>query len=130
MTFSLHTDQDDSSKVSESDARTKFALRFPRWSTNLSSSAKDLLHKLLDIDPKKRWTAEQVLIHPWVLGTSASKKLLASPGKIGERRKELQSPKFSIEDAHERMRGNKNHLNTPTLDPIDEKQKPRRKNSF
>jgi serine/threonine protein kinase len=47
---------DDSSKISsESAARKKFALRFPRWAASLSPSAKDLLHNLLEIDPKKRY---------------------------------------------------------------------------
>ena len=41
---------DDSAKVSEQDAKKKFALRFPRWAMNISNSAKDLLQKLLDID--------------------------------------------------------------------------------
>ena len=86
---------DDSAKVSEQDAKKKFALRFPRWAMNISNSAKDLLQKLLDIDPKTRLTAQQALAHPWVQGKSASKGYLASPGKIGERRKELMSPKIT-----------------------------------
>ena len=86
---------DDSAKVSEQDAKRKFALRFPRWAMNVSNSAKDLLQKLLDIDPKTRITAQQALLHPWVQGRSASKGFLASPGKIGERRRELMSPKIT-----------------------------------
>ena len=86
---------DDSAKVSEQDAKKKFALRFPRWAMNISNSAKDLLQKLLNIDPKSRITAQQALTHPWVQGKSASKGFLASPGKIGERRKELMSPKIT-----------------------------------
>ena len=53
------------------------------------------MQKLLDIDPKTRLTAQQALAHPWVQGKSASKGYLASPGKIGERRKELMSPKIT-----------------------------------
>ncbi len=86
---------DDSAKVSEQDAKKKFTLRFPRWAMNVSNSAKDLLQKLLDIDPKTRITSQQALMHPWVQGKSASKGFLASPGKIGERRKELMSPKIT-----------------------------------
>jgi serine/threonine protein kinase len=44
---------DDSSKIpNELAARKKFTLRFPRWASSLSASAKDLLHNLLDVNPK------------------------------------------------------------------------------
>ena len=71
----------------------------------MSASAKDLLHKLLDIDPKVRITADQAINHPWVLGRSATRSYLASPGHIGQRRKELMSPKISLEDKCNRIRG-------------------------
>lgn len=68
----------------------KFALRFPKWSKNLSPSAKDLLKHLLEINPRLRYTAEQVLSHSWVQGSTASSQaLLASPGRI------RKSPKIS-----------------------------------
>eukprot|EP00562_Extubocellulus_spinifer_P005422 CAMPEP_0178520944 /NCGR_PEP_ID=MMETSP0696-20121128/27681_1 /TAXON_ID=265572 /ORGANISM="Extubocellulus spinifer, Strain CCMP396" /LENGTH=497 /DNA_ID=CAMNT_0020151849 /DNA_START=103 /DNA_END=1596 /DNA_ORIENTATION=- len=76
---------DDDSQMIPTDAmvRTKFQLRFPRWAKDLSPSAKDLLSKLLDIDPRRRYTAEQALAHPWVAGKTASKdSLLQSPGRI------------------------------------------------
>ena len=75
---------DDSQTVPSDDLiRSKFVLRFPRWASNLSDSAKDLLSKLLNTDYKARYTAEQALQHPWVKGTTAPKKnLLASPGRI------------------------------------------------
>ena len=84
---------DDSSRIaSESDARVKFTLRFPPWATNLSSSAQDLLHKLLDVNPKTRYTAEQALNHPWVSGKSVTpNNYLKSPCLIGERR--FKSPR-------------------------------------
>jgi calcium/calmodulin-dependent protein kinase IV len=72
---------------------------------NISASAKDLLQKLLDIDPKTRITADQALQHPWVQGKSASKGYLASPGKIGERRKEFMSPKITPEVRAKRIMG-------------------------
>ena len=85
---------DDSSRIAnESAARKKFTLRFPRWASNLSVSAKDLLHNLLDVNPKTRITAEQALNHPWVSGrTVQPNSYLQSPSLIGERRKELRSP--------------------------------------
>mmetsp|Transcript_21084 Transcript_21084/g.30464 ORF Transcript_21084/g.30464 Transcript_21084/m.30464 type:complete len:427 (+) Transcript_21084:129-1409(+) len=85
---------DDSSRItSEVVARKKFALRFPRWASNLSSPAKDLLQKLLDVNPKTRITAEEALRHPWVTGKSATpNNYLQSPSVLGERRKDLKSP--------------------------------------
>lgn len=75
---------DDSSTVPSDDlVRAKFVLRFPRWASNLSSPAKDLLSHLLDVNPARRYTAEQALDHPWVTGRAAPKgNMLASPGRI------------------------------------------------
>jgi serine/threonine protein kinase len=75
---------DDSATVPSDDlVRAKFVLRFPRWAKNLSPSAKDLLSHLLDVNPSRRYTAEQALEHPWVTGKTAPKgNLLASPGRI------------------------------------------------
>lgn len=75
---------DDSQTVPSDDlVQTKFQLRFPRWASTLSASAKDLLSHLLHTDAIRRYTAEQALEHPWVRGQTAPRKnLLASPGKI------------------------------------------------
>lgn len=77
---------DDSSRIAnESAARKKFTLRFPRWASTLSVSAKDLLQSLLDVNPKTRFTAEQALNHPWVSGRSVQpNSYLQSPSLIGE----------------------------------------------
>ena len=88
----LPFDDDSSRIISESAARKKFALRFPRWATTLSTSAKDLLYNLLDVDPKTRYTAEQALNHPWVSGrTVQPNSYLASPSLLGERRKDART---------------------------------------
>jgi serine/threonine protein kinase len=85
---------DDSSRItSEVVARKKFALRFPRWASNLSPSAKELLQKLLDVNPKTRITAEEALRHPWVTGVKAApNNYLQSPSVLQERRKDMKSP--------------------------------------
>ena len=85
---------DDSSRIAnESAARKKFFLKFPRWASTLSVSAKDLLHNLLDVDPKTRYTADQALNHPWVSGRTVQPNVyLQSPSMIGARRQELRSP--------------------------------------
>ena len=77
---------DDSSKIpSESAARKKFALRFPKWAASLSPSAKDLLNNLLEINPKTRYTAHQALSHPWVSGkTVQPNSYLQSPCVLGK----------------------------------------------
>jgi len=121
---------DDSSRIaSDSAARKKFTLRFPRWAASLSTSAKDLLHNLLDVNPKTRFTAEQALNHPWVSGrTVQMNNYLQSPSMIGERRKELRSPALSqgprtgrgavVASSSSSGRGNNN--NKGTLDAIVE----------
>lgn len=75
---------DDSQTVPSDDLiKSKFVLRFPRWASNLSPSAKDLLSKLLQTDHRNRFTAEQANQHPWVKGQTAPKKnLLNSPARI------------------------------------------------
>jgi len=80
---------DDSSKIdSETAARKKFALRFPKWAASLSPSAKDLLNNLLEINPKNRYTAHQALAHPWVVGkTVLPNSYLQSPCVLGKSNK-------------------------------------------
>ena len=75
---------DDSAKIdSESDARAKFVLRFPKWAANLSASAQELLRMLLAVDPKDRCSAAQALRHPWVIGrTTTPNNFLQSPSML------------------------------------------------
>jgi calcium/calmodulin-dependent protein kinase I len=42
----------------------------PYW-TNISESAKDLIRHLMDVDSTTRYTAEQALKHPWIVGATA-----------------------------------------------------------
>jgi serine/threonine protein kinase len=95
---------DDSTRIpTESAARKKFTLRFPRWASNLSASAKDLLHNLLDVNPKTRYTAEQALAHPWVSGKSVQpNSYLQSPSLLGERRKKEREARAKLEGIQER----------------------------
>ena len=79
----LPFDDDCQNIPSTTDLRARFTLRFPRWAKDLSASAKDLLNRLLDIDSRRRYTAEQALEHPWIKGETASRdSLLQSPGRI------------------------------------------------
>jgi serine/threonine protein kinase len=44
---------------------------------SVSTSAKELLWRMLQLDPKQRMTAEEVLAHPWVKGSTASDRDLS-----------------------------------------------------
>ncbi|KAF1329150.1 Camk/camk1 protein kinase, partial [Globisporangium splendens] len=80
---------DDGARIpNENAARAKFGLRFPRWASGLSESAKDLLRHLLEVDASKRYTAEQALAHPWVTGQQTPNKFLRSPNYLANIKKE------------------------------------------
>jgi len=78
---------DSTAKIpSPSAARKKFQLRFPSWSNNVSASAKDLLHNVLEVDADCRYTAKQILQHPWISGKSLLKNnTLQSPVYLAEK---------------------------------------------
>ncbi|XP_039267675.2 uncharacterized protein LOC120342771 isoform X1 [Styela clava] len=46
----------------------------PYWDS-ISDAAKDLIFKLLVVDTKRRYTAEQVLQHPWIKSEGSCKKI-------------------------------------------------------
>lgn len=48
---------------------------------HLSASAIDLIDKLMQRDPKKRLTADQMLEHPWTRGITAKKDIMADSDK-------------------------------------------------
>ncbi len=63
-------------------------LRKSPFSGHLSHSAIDLIEKLMNPDPKKRLTAQQMLDHPWVRGETASKgKIQGSDERLKKYRK-------------------------------------------
>ena len=43
----------------------------PRW-VKVSSAAKNLVKKLLDVNPETRWSTEQVLGHEWFIEDEAA----------------------------------------------------------
>ncbi|XP_063434507.1 calcium/calmodulin-dependent protein kinase type IV-like [Mytilus trossulus] len=56
----------------------------PFWDS-ISWNAKDLISKMLQLDPKKRITADQALQHPWVKGSAAKNEHMAeAQNKIKE----------------------------------------------
>lgn len=71
----------------------------PVWK-EVSDDAKDLLHKLLNVDPKKRLTVEKVLSHPWMnprMDDGVSKKdLLRTMSKM---RTSFKGKSLAVADA-------------------------------
>ena len=49
----------------------------PYW-TDISADAKDLVTRLLTVDPEKRCTCDELLVHPWIAGDKASDKKFGS----------------------------------------------------
>jgi serine/threonine protein kinase len=47
----------------------------PYWD-QISDMAKDLIKKILQVDPKKRLNAEQILANPWIVGEKTPRKPL------------------------------------------------------
>jgi len=59
--FYGESDDDIYDKIIDGD----WSFLSPYWD-NVSESAKDLISKLLTLDPKKRITAQEALAHPWI----------------------------------------------------------------
>lgn len=56
---------DSTEEIIESVMSGKFTMDGPEWK-KISSSAKDLVHKLLELKPEKRFTAQEAIDHPWI----------------------------------------------------------------
>ncbi|CAD6442017.1 b208de87-c5a6-45d4-bda2-a6c355b487dc [Sclerotinia trifoliorum] len=54
--------------LTEKVATGQYTFLSPWWD-DISKSAQDLVSHLLTVDPKKRYTIEQFLQHPWIRGT-------------------------------------------------------------
>ena len=77
---------DDAARISSPNATKKFELRFPSWARGLSKGARDLLANLLQVDPRRRFTAAQCCRHPWLRGTAERSSVpLSSPAMLGRR---------------------------------------------
>ncbi|KAI9098587.1 kinase-like domain-containing protein [Phlyctochytrium arcticum] len=56
---------DDISTLSSRIKTATYSFSNPKW-TSISSSARDLVTKFLEIDPRKRMTVQGALAHPWI----------------------------------------------------------------
>ncbi|VDN06762.1 unnamed protein product [Thelazia callipaeda] len=60
------SDGDTPQKILKRVGDGKFSLNDAAWN-NISEQAKDLVQSLLHVDPSKRLSAKQILIHPWIV---------------------------------------------------------------
>ncbi|KAM9182257.1 calcium/calmodulin-dependent protein kinase type 1 isoform 2-T2 [Mergus octosetaceus] len=65
-------DENDA-KLFEQILRAEYEFDSPYWD-DISDSAKDFIRHLMEKDPKKRFTCEQALQHPWIAGDTALDK--------------------------------------------------------
>ncbi|KAK9766788.1 MAPK-activated protein kinase Srk1 [Basidiobolus ranarum] len=56
---------DDIKVLTEKVARGYYSFLSPWWD-DISDSAKDLVSRLLDVNPERRYTINQLLAHPWI----------------------------------------------------------------
>jgi serine/threonine protein kinase len=62
----------------------------PKYTSHLSDSAIDLIKRLMEVDPKKRLTAYEMVHHPWVLGETATTEKIEDSDKKLSRFKDLR----------------------------------------
>uniref|UniRef100_A0A8C6V7N8 Protein kinase domain-containing protein n=1 Tax=Naja naja TaxID=35670 RepID=A0A8C6V7N8_NAJNA len=67
--FYSHND----TKLFEQILKAEYEFDSPYWD-DISDSAKDFIQHLMERDPKKRFTCEQALQHPWIAGDTALDK--------------------------------------------------------
>uniref|UniRef100_A0A803T6V8 Calcium/calmodulin dependent protein kinase I n=1 Tax=Anolis carolinensis TaxID=28377 RepID=A0A803T6V8_ANOCA len=65
-------DENDT-KLFEQILKAEYEFDSPYWD-DISDSAKDFIRHLMERDPKKRFTCEQALEHPWIAGDTALDK--------------------------------------------------------
>ena len=65
----FYDENDDLGRLYRKIKRADYDMPSPYWD-NVSPSAKDLVKKLLQPDPKKRLTSTQTLKHPWLRGNA------------------------------------------------------------
>jgi calcium/calmodulin-dependent protein kinase I len=69
--------EDSNEKLFEMIKTGTFEFPSPQWD-QISDYAKDLVKKLLIVDPYKRLNADQILKHPWIVGDVTPRKNLPS----------------------------------------------------
>ena len=67
---------DDNNTLFNMIKKADFEFHSPYWD-NVSENAKDLIKKLLIVEPEKRLSTEEILKHPWLTQTVHSKENLS-----------------------------------------------------
>ena len=67
---------DDNNTLFNMIKSADYEFHSPYWD-NVSENAKDLIKKLLVVEPSKRLSTEEILKHPWLTQTTHSKEVLA-----------------------------------------------------
>mmetsp|Transcript_19920 Transcript_19920/g.28025 ORF Transcript_19920/g.28025 Transcript_19920/m.28025 type:complete len:333 (-) Transcript_19920:202-1200(-) len=62
---------DKTQKLYQQIKQGKYDFPDPYWQ-DITDSAKDLIKKMLTVDPDKRITIQQIMDHPWISGSAAS----------------------------------------------------------
>ena len=100
------------------DLEKEFDLKFPEedWG-EISTTAKDLIWNSLQLDPDARFTAEQVVKHPWVQGTTArdvqlrtAKRFLESDTRRRQKLSKMQRRQRSLSPELTRSRGRRSSM--------------------
>ncbi|KAG9260755.1 calcium/calmodulin-dependent protein kinase type 1D-like [Astyanax mexicanus] len=68
---------DNETRLFSKIMRAEYAFHSPYWD-NISESAKDFIRNMLEKNPKKRFTSEQALRHPWIKGETACSNIYQS----------------------------------------------------
>ena len=69
----------------------KIDMTAPVWK-KITPEAKELLGHMLEVDPTKRWSASECLLHRWITGVAHSKEHTAVLHEVGdEMRKRLEA---------------------------------------
>lgn len=63
--------EDNETRLFSKIMRADYAFHAPFWD-DISESAKDFIRKMMEKNPSKRFTTEQALRHPWIIGETAS----------------------------------------------------------
>ena len=84
LPFNLDEDQDDidvyNNNVKEKNIKLKYEIvnKEPKYIDNISDEARNLLHGLLNKNPEKRLTCDEILNHPWLSDIKKNKNHLFS----------------------------------------------------
>lgn len=76
----------------------RYSLPDSEWA-DISEEAKDFIRGLLELDPKKRFTAQDALMHPWLTSTSISERAITNDrSALGYEQRKLRMSSMAIDD--------------------------------